>query len=123
MAIDRDNARNAIKTVNLASDLMANDVATILVYPEGTRSKTKEVLPFHNMMFRVAQKAQVPIVVCTVSGSEKVHKRAPFRRTHVYLDIIEVIPTQEVLDNRTNDLGHKIYQAMVENLNQRENQG
>ena len=122
MAIDRDSAKNAVKTINYASEVMINDQVSVLVYPEGTRSKTGELLPFHNMVFRMAQKAQVPIVVCTIRGTEKIKGRAPFRRTDVYIEVVDVLPVEEVVEKRTNELGDKISGLMLDNLSQAENQ-
>jgi 1-acyl-sn-glycerol-3-phosphate acyltransferase len=119
LAIDRDNARNALKTVQKASELMINDQASILVYPEGTRSETGELLPFHNMMFRIAQKAKVPVVVCSIRGSDQVKKRAPWRTTNIYIDVIDVIPTQDVVDNHTNVTGEKAFNLIKDNLEKR----
>ena len=72
------------------------------------------------MMFRIAQKAQVPIVVCSLCGTENIHKRAPFRRTHVYLDVLEVVPTEFVLENHTSVLGERISATMTANLKERD---
>ena len=120
LAIDRENAKNAITTINKASQLIIDNQASVGIYPEGTRSKTKELLPFHNFVFRCAQKAQVPIVVCTVRETDTIHKRTPWRSTHVYLDILGTIPTEEVLEKRTSELGEKIYEQMKEFLNSKE---
>ena len=117
--IDRENARNALKTVQKASDLIVNDQVSVLVYPEGTRSTTGELLPFHNMMFRIAQKAKAPVVVCTVTNTDKVKGRAPWRSTTVYLDVLDVISADEVVENHTNVTGEKAYNLMKENLEKR----
>ena len=45
MPIDRDNPRNAVKTINRAVDLLKRDVATVAVYPEGTRNYGEGLLP------------------------------------------------------------------------------
>ncbi len=116
MAIDRENARNAITTLNTASQLIIDNQTSVAVYPEGTRSKTGELLPFHNMMFRIAQKSKVPIVVMTVCGTEKIRKRTPWRRTHVYINILGTIPAEEVLSKHTSELGEQIYQQMTDSL-------
>ncbi|MBQ9117952.1 MAG: 1-acyl-sn-glycerol-3-phosphate acyltransferase [Clostridia bacterium] len=110
--IDRENARNAVKTINLAADVIKNDQSSILVYPEGTRNKSaKGLLPFHNSVFKVAQKAACPIVVITVRNSETVHKRTPFKRSHVYVKVLEVISAEEAV-TRTADTGARVEALM-----------
>ena len=79
MAIDRENPRNAIKTINKAAKLLQKGQVSIGIYPEGTRSKTCELLPFHNGVFKIAQKADADIVVLAISGTEQIYKNYPFQ--------------------------------------------
>jgi 1-acyl-sn-glycerol-3-phosphate acyltransferase len=112
--IDRENARNAVKTINLAADVIKSGEASMMVYPEGTRNKeAKGLLPFHNSVFKIAQKAQCPIVVLSTRGTEKVRKRAPFRRSDVYLKVLAVIDAEEVVASRTADVGTKVEQLLL----------
>ncbi|HEY0713868.1 MAG TPA: lysophospholipid acyltransferase family protein, partial [Polyangia bacterium] len=46
--------------------------ASILAFPEGTRSRTGEVLPFKRGLFALALEAGVPIVPVAIEGSGKV---------------------------------------------------
>ena len=94
MSIDRENPRNSMKTLLKAIEFIKNDQGSIGIYPEGTRSKDCRLLPFHDGVFKIAQKANVPIVVGSIVGSENVKKRFPFRRTVIRFDIIDVITPQ-----------------------------
>ncbi len=115
MPIDRDNARKAVKTINLAAEVIKTGEASMLVYPEGTRNKSaKGLLPFHNSVFKIAQKAACPIVVMSVRGSEKVHKKAPFHRSEVTLRILSVIEKEEVLAKKTVELGETVAATLTE---------
>lgn len=117
LPIDRENPRNALETVKKASQLILDDQVSIGVYPEGTRNfSAKGLLPFHDCVFKVAQLANVPIVVMTVDGTEKVHVNFPFRRTTIKMDILEVIPAQTAIDMRTCDIGEHIRTVMLDNL-------
>lgn len=116
MEIDRENPRNAIKTINLASDLIKDDVASVAVYPEGTRSKTLELLEFHNGVFKIAQKANVPIVVLSILGTEKIHKNVIIRKSHVYIDILDVISVDEVQKLTTKEIGAKVREILVKKV-------
>lgn len=113
MTIDRENPRKALVTINKATKLIQKGEVSIGVYPEGKRSKSGELLPFHNGVFRIAQKANVPIVVMAISGTEKIHKRTPFRKTDIYLDL-EVIPADEVKQIKTDEIGDRV-RAILEN--------
>lgn len=108
MAIDRQDPRKAIATINRAAALLEQGEACVGVYPEGTRSKSGQLLPFHNGVFKIAKKAEVGIVVLAVSGTEEIHKRVPFRRSDVYLDVRAVIPAEEVKRERTEVIGQQV---------------
>lgn len=112
LSIDRENPRNALVTIQKAADLIKDNQVSVGVYPEGTRSKSGELLPFHNGVLKIAQKAGVPIVIVAVTGTEFIHKNCPWHRTNVYVDIIDVIPAEEVMSERTSELGQRIHKEL-----------
>lgn len=114
--IDRENARNALVTIKDCARLLKEGAGPIGVYPEGTRSKTGEMLPFHNSVFKVAQDANAPIVVMTVKGTDVIHSRAPWKRSDVTLEILDVLSAEHVKGSRTAGLGEEIRAMMLENL-------
>lgn len=71
MPIDRENPRNALKTIDQAAELIKKDEVSIGIYPEGHRNPKGGLLPFHNGVFKIAQRASAPIVVLTVKARKK----------------------------------------------------
>ena len=122
MPIDRENPRNAIVTINKAAKLLKKQEVSIGIYPEGTRSKNGQLLPFHNGVFKIAQKAEAPIVVLCVTGTEKISKRTPFRRTDVYLDVLEVFSAQGIKETKTEMIGTAIRRQIEINTEKRDKQ-
>ena len=120
MPIDRDNPRNAVKTINRAVDLINRDVANVAVYPEGTRNYGEGLLPFHNAMFKIAQKANVPVVVVTVKNTYDIQKNFPLRRSHVYIDVVRVIDAVEVKKTKTAELGETMRELRLTKLDEGE---
>ena len=116
LPIDRTNPRNSMKTILDAVDLIKRDEVSIVVYPEGTRSKKFKLLKFHNGVLKIAQKAKVPIVVATIRGAETVRERYPFRRSHVYIDVLDVIGVDEVTTHTTDELGDRARKMMLDML-------
>ena len=104
LGIDRENNRNALKTILTATDYIKRNLCSIGIYPEGTRSKTMDLLPFHAGSFKIAQKARVPIVVASISGTEKIKKSMLFTPKKVTLTILDVIPVETVLALKTVEL-------------------
>jgi 1-acyl-sn-glycerol-3-phosphate acyltransferase len=65
--IDRRNKESALRSIDKGADsLRAGN--SFLIFPEGTRSKTDEMLPFKKGGFRMAIKAGAPIVPVAISG-------------------------------------------------------
>ena len=117
LGIDRESPKKALLTINKAARLIKKGEVSIGVYPEGTRSKTCELLPMHSGVYLVAQKACVPIVVLTISGTENIHRRTPFRASDVYIDVVDIISTEDVKAVKTDVLGERITAKMAEKLN------
>lgn len=112
MAIDRENPRNALNTIYKAAELLKRQEIAVAVYPEGTRSKTGELLPFHNGVFKIAKKAGAPIVVLQISGTEKIYRNIPFHHTDVYLSVASLICQDEVRSMRTDAIGERVRAAL-----------
>lgn len=121
LAIDRENPRRALDTLHKASDLLQSGEVSIGVYPEGTRSKTGKLLPFHDGVFRIAKNAGTPIVVLSIKGTEQIHKNVLRRHTDVHLDVVQVISSSDVESGTTHTLGHEISASLMENLGETEN--
>lgn len=114
MAIDRENPRNAILTINRAAELLKKGELSVGVYPEGTRSKTGQLLPFHNGVFKIAQKAKTAVAVVAVTGTDRIRKNIPFRKSDVYVDVLEVLPAQEICAMKTEQIGQQVRQLLTE---------
>lgn len=120
MDIDRENPRNAIVTINRAADLLNAQEVSIGVYPEGTRSKSAELLPFHNGVFKIAQKAETDIAVVSLIGTERIHKNFPLKRTDIYVDVLAIIPFSEIKGVKTDVIGSRVAELLHENRKRRE---
>ena len=120
LAIDRENNREALKTILIAADYLKRGVCSVGIYPEGTRSKTREMLPFHAGSFKIAQKAGVPVAVACIRGTEKVKSRLFLRRTPVDLEILEVIDAARVKAMGTNELAEEARGLIQKRLDETE---
>ena len=116
MTIDRENARNAMKTLHRATNLVKDDIVSVGIYPEGTRSKTGELLEFKDGVFYVAKKAPCPVVVITVQNTENILKNFPFKGTKVKLDVLTVLEPESFETKSTHEISEEVRQMMYENL-------
>ena len=72
--IDRRRKESAMRSIEAgAASLRAGN--SFLIFPEGTRSKTDELLPFKKGGFIMAIKAGAPIVPVAIQGGRAVMKR------------------------------------------------
>ena len=116
LPIDRNDPRKAMTTIQTASEFICRDEMSIGIYPEGTRSKTDEMLPFHNGVFKIAQKANVPIVVASIRGTENIHRNVPWRHTDVYVNICAVLAAEDVKKASGAALGARVRSILEEDL-------
>jgi 1-acyl-sn-glycerol-3-phosphate acyltransferase len=100
--IERQNRERAMESIGRgAESLRAGN--SFLIFPEGTRSRTGELLPFKKGGFIMAIQAQVPIVPVAVQGGRAAMLKgsAVVRPVHVSVRIGEPIPTRGMtLDDR-----------------------
>lgn len=114
--IDRENNREALKSILTASDYIQKDICSMCIFPEGTRSKSGDLGAFHAGSFKIAQKAKVPVVVAAIRGSENVKKNLLKGGTDVYFDILDVIPADKVCASKTTELAAYSRGLILENL-------
>jgi 1-acyl-sn-glycerol-3-phosphate acyltransferase len=67
LPIDRGNRDAAMKSIEAGADAIRKG-RSFLIFPEGTRSRTSELLPFKKGGFIMAIRAQAPIVPVAVQG-------------------------------------------------------
>jgi len=68
-AIDRGSARRTRPALETALDKIAKGRNHWVIFPEGTRSPSGDLLPYHRGSFNFARRAGVPIVPFTIHGS------------------------------------------------------
>lgn len=115
--INRENDREAMKTILKCIELLKRDEVSIGVFPEGYTSMDEKLHPFRHGVFKIAQKAQVPIVVCTLQNTQKVFRNAVrLKPTDVHLHLLAVIPPEEIKGVTAVDVGERAYRMMAEDL-------
>ncbi len=116
LAIDRENTRDGLRVVIEAINQIKNDERSVGVYPEGTRSKTHELADFHAGTFKIALKAQCPLVISTIINSEAKKYHSIFRPTHVYIDIVEVLEYKDFKDMTSEELAEYAHNKVNDDI-------
>ncbi|WMQ74531.1 MAG: 1-acyl-sn-glycerol-3-phosphate acyltransferase [Sodalis sp.] len=123
LLIDRDNSAHAYSTLTKIVQSIKKRNISIWMFPEGTRSRGRGLLPFKTGAFYSAIAAEVPIVpICVSNTSNKIK----LNRWSNGLVIIEILPSvetagysrkqvreltrhcQEVMKNKIDDLNTEV---------------
>ena len=115
--INRENDREALKTILRCISLLKNDTFSVAIFPEGRINQYRKLAHFRPGVFKIAQKAQVPIVVCTLQGSNQALKRVlKLRSAPVEVHLLEVIPPETIADKTTVEVAEYVYELMAKDL-------
>ena len=74
---------------------------SVMIFPEGTRSRDGELLPFKDGAFRLALEAGVPIVPLVVAGTRDAMAKGSFRFQRAR---VKVLPPIETAGLTVNDV-------------------
>ena len=115
--INRENDREALRTIITCIDMLKKDMVSVAVFPEGYTSMDGLLHPFRSGVFKIAQKANVPIVVCTLQNTNKVfHNAKRLKSTHVHLHLLKVLQPADYENMTTVELGNYVHAMMAEDL-------
>ena len=104
--IDRADGKKAVETMKPIMQL-AKEGISIAIAPEGTRAKTRELLPFKKGAFRIAMAAGIPIVPIIIRNAEDIGSRDAFFMRPGRVDVT-VLPPISVADWTLDDLEERI---------------
>ena len=115
--INRENDREALKTILKCIQIIKEDKASIAVFPEGGIKGGNVLHPFRHGVFKIAQRTNVPVVVCTVWGTQNVfHNGLRLKPTDVDFHVLGVIRPEEYQGLTAVELGKIAYNMMAEDL-------
>jgi 1-acyl-sn-glycerol-3-phosphate acyltransferase len=107
--VDRGNREQTTRAVGQAVARL-NAGGSFFVFPEGTRSRTGELLPFRKGAFVMAIRAGVPIVPIAISGArDAMRKGSPIiRPATIRLRVGAPIETRGLGEDRRDELVHSV---------------
>lgn len=115
--IDRENDKEALKTIIRCIQILREDKASVAVFPEGYIHEDKKLHHFRSGVFKIATKTGVPIVVCTLKNTkDAISNLLHHKRTDIQVTVLQTIQPEEYKGITTVELGERIYQMMAEDL-------
>ncbi|MDP8162767.1 1-acylglycerol-3-phosphate O-acyltransferase [Pasteurella skyensis] len=114
--IHRENRKSAINTMNKVADIIKKDNISIWMFPEGTRSRGRGLLPFKKGAFHTAVAAGVPIVPVVCSN---LHNKIDLNRKnngYVICETLEPIDTTTYTRENIKELIQLCHDRMEEKI-------
>jgi 1-acyl-sn-glycerol-3-phosphate acyltransferase len=92
--IVRGDRESGVQALAACRDRLAKRVS-VMIFPEGTRSPTTDMLPFKDGAFRIAVETGTPILPIAVAGTRSAMAKGSFafRPAHAVCRVLEPIPT------------------------------
>lgn len=117
--IDRKNIEDALKSIERAKKMMSDKKFSVLLFAEGTRSKTGEVQPFKRGAFYLASRVGFPIVPVSVTGTEKIlpKGRLKIKSGTIKIHFDKPIPTENINTRKEElELMEKVRDIVIQNI-------
>ena len=117
ISIDRSNRSSAIQSLDRAARIIRNGTS-VMIFPEGTRSRDGSLLPFKKGGFIMAVDAGVPIVPMAISGTHEIMPkgRLLIRRRNVRVRFQDAIDTRAYTRKTRDDLMTHVRGAILDGL-------
>ena len=114
VTIDRAHPARALETYRHAAAVIRSGVSAV-VFPEGTRSRTGELLPFKNAPFGLAIAAQVPVVPLYVRNTFEILPKGRYilRPRPIRIAVGDPIATSGMTVDQRQELRERVHAVIV----------
>lgn len=104
--LDRKDIKAGLKTILQGIEYIKRGIS-ICIFPEGTRNRTDEMLPFKEGSMKIAEKTECPIIPMAITNSAEIFENhLPFiRPCHVILEYGAPILPRELTKEEKKFLG------------------
>jgi 1-acyl-sn-glycerol-3-phosphate acyltransferase len=115
ISIDRFDRNSAIQSLNKAAEIIRNGTS-VIIFPEGTRSKNKNIQSFKKGGFVLAVDSGVPIIPVIIHGTWTImqKKQILVRPGNVVLEIKKPINTLDYTRETKDDLMEKVRNIVLD---------
>lgn len=113
--VRRGDARSRAQALDHVRDRLAKRVS-VMIMPEGTRSRDGKLLPFRDGAFRVAVETGVPILPIAVAGTRNAMAKNSMRfgRARAIARVLEPVETQGLTDDDVPALRERVRTMIAE---------
>ncbi len=124
ISIDRSDRKSAIESLNQAAMIIRNGVS-VIIFPEGTRSRSHKIQPFKKGGFFLAVDSGVSIVPIIIHGTDQIMptKKISIKPGNVTLEITKPIISSNYTRKTKDDLMKKVRNIILESYNKGKKNG
>ncbi|BBO71552.1 1-acyl-sn-glycerol-3-phosphate acyltransferase [Desulfosarcina alkanivorans] len=117
ISIDRSNRKSAFASLKQAARTIRNGTS-VLIFPEGTRSRDGRILPFKKGGFVLSVDSGVPIVPIVIKGTRNIvpKGRKMIRSAPVTMEILDPVETSGYTRKTKDELLDRICTILTENF-------
>lgn len=119
--LDRNDIKKGMQTILEGVELLKSG-HSIYIAPEGTRNHEKELLPFHQASFKLAEKSKCPIVPVAMNNNDEIFENHfPWiHKTHVIVEYGKPISMEEMSRDEKKHVAEKVREIISEAVNRNE---
>jgi 1-acyl-sn-glycerol-3-phosphate acyltransferase len=115
--IDRNNKSRAVGAMQGAVERINKDKVSVWVFPEGTRSYGRGLLPFKTGAFHIAQQAGVPIVPICMSQTQGKIKLNRWNNGRVIIEVMApIMPEDFAVPVPVREVAEQVRNIMLEKI-------
>ena len=116
LLIDRNNRAKAHGTIAQVVNQIKKKDLSIWMFPEGTRSRGRGLMPFKTGAFHAAISAGVPIVPICVSNTNGKVKLNRWNNGHVIVEMLPPVDTTGYTKDRLRELSEHCHKLMADKI-------
>ena len=114
--IDRKNTSKAMNTIALTAKKIKEKQLSVWLFPEGTRSNGRGLLPFKTGAFRTAIQADVPVVPICASNMHGSIKLNRWNNGKMIIEMLEPVKLDGVGKDNIRSAVNDVHQQMAEKI-------
>jgi len=117
ISIDRSDRKSAIQSLQQVAKIIKNGVS-VIIFPEGTRSRNNHIQPFKKGGFVLAVESGVPIIPVVIHGTWDImpKKQILIKPGNVVVEIKKPIESSDYTRKTKDDLMKKVRAVILESF-------
>lgn len=112
----RDGAKAAVQAIHESTELLQQGFS-LCIFPEGTRSRSSNLLRFRNGSLKFAQKGKVPILPITLDGGYKLYEiDGSYHPCHIKIKVHPLVHIENMNKHEQLEAYEQIKQSIADGL-------